>query len=79
MIELNNECHKIKIEALIILYEFFVEIDNLDEIILLVLLDNKENLYSVFRINKFVFENNTDLTLKIEFIKCELERIDNGL
>mgnify|MGYP001810222357 CR=1 FL=1 len=78
MTELNNECHKIKIEALIILYEFFVEIDNLDEIILLVLLDNKQNFYTIFKINQFVFDN-TDLRLKIEFIQCELERIDNGL
>lgn len=78
MTELNNECLKIKIEALIILYEFFVEIDNLDEIILLVLLDNKQNFYTIFKINQFVFDN-TDLRLKIEFIQCELERIDNGI
>lgn len=74
--ELNNDCHKIRLEALSLLHEFFLEIENLDEIIITIFLDNKENFYKMFEINSEIFTS-IDSIEKQNFILCELERIDN--
>jgi len=75
LMELNNDCHKIRIEALYLLHEFFVEIENLEEIVHTLLLDNKDNFYKMFEINGEVFTS-IDSNEKKNFILCELERID---
>ncbi len=74
--ELNNDCHKIRLESLTLLHEFFVEIENADEIIVNIILDNKDNFYTMFEINEDIFTS-IDATEKKNFILCELERIDS--
>lgn len=78
MIQLNNDCHKIRIEALTLLHEFFVDIDNLDSKVITLILDNKENFYLLFDLNAEIF-NTIDTEEKKNFILCELERIDSNL
>lgn len=74
MTQLNNDCHKIRIEALTILHEFFVDIDNLDKKLATLILDNKENFYLLFELNNENFNE-----IYTNFILCELERIDSNL
>jgi len=75
LLELNNDCHKIRLEALTLLHEFFVEIDSLDEIIHTLILDNKTNFYEMFEINSEIFYS-IEANEKKNFILCEIERID---
>ena len=75
LIELNHECHKIRLEALTLLHEFFIDIENLEPIIHTLLLDNKSNFYQMFELNTEVFTS-IDSNEKKNFILCELERID---
>jgi hypothetical protein len=74
--QLNHECFKIRFEALILLHEFFVDIDNLDGSVITLILDNKKNFYLLFEYNKDIF-NTADAEEKKDFILCELERIDS--
>ena len=46
LIQLNDECLKIKLESINILYYFFVDISN--ETIIKILLSNKLNFYQFF-------------------------------
>lgn len=76
MIQLNNECHKIKLESLSLLKEFFVDIDSRIEKIKTLILTNKENFYTLFELNSVVFDSVESTEIK-NFILYELERIDN--
>ncbi len=74
--QLNNDCYKIRIEALIILHEFFVDIDTLEESVIVLILDNKDNFYLMFDINADIF-NTIDIEEKKNYILFQLERIDS--
>jgi len=74
--QLNNDCYKIRIEALIVLHEFFVDIDTLEESVIVLILDNKDNFYLMFDINVDIFKT-IDIEEKKNFILFQLERINS--
>lgn len=74
LIQLNNDCQKIRIEALHLLHEFFIDIDSLSEMVLMLILDNKDNFYLLFELNSDIF-NTEAIEEKKDFILYQLERI----
>lgn len=74
--ELNNCCDKIMIEALLILHEFFTDIEDLDKRIFNLIADNKDNFNLLFEYNEDVL-NTAELVEIKNFILCELERIES--
>jgi len=77
LINMNDECIKIKLESINILYYFFVDIHN--ETLIKILLANKQNFYQFFtELEKELNgEQNANLIEKRNFIYYELEKMEN--
>jgi hypothetical protein len=77
LIHMNDECLKIKLESINLLYHFFVDVYN--EVIMKILLSNKQNFYQFFQeLEKELTEENANLIEKRNFIYYELERLENS-
>lgn len=79
MIQLNNKCEKIVLQAVDILYFFFLDIETKERGIKLILHANKDNFYKFFEKNDEIFSQNSETMEKKSFILYELERLENYL
>ena len=72
MKQLNNPNLKIKIQATVNLYHFFLDIETKDKAIRQILNQNKQGFYKFFQNNEDLFTDDNDLMEKKFFILYEL-------
>jgi hypothetical protein len=74
---LNHTCNRIKINAITILYNFFVDVDMRERNIKNILLKNKNNFEKYFNKLNTVENLEADVIEKKNCILYELERLQN--